>query len=190
MPPTALILEDEPRFRDFLAEVVAGMDCTPVTAATASEALRQIDTNAPDLLLLDLNLPVTDGMTFLDHFRRICPTAPVIIITGFGDLESAKQAIRHNITEFLTKPCDLGQLEQAISRARLRLNPPSAPPTPTPYSEPDTAKPLAIIEREAILSALRASRGNRSTAAKSLGISRRSLYDKITEYERQGCSIP
>lgn len=193
-PPLALILEDEPRYRTFLAEVVRGLNCSAATAGTASEARRIVASDPPDFLMLDLNLPVVDGITFLEEFRRTCPDAPVIIITGFGDLDSARKAIRLGVTEFLTKPCDLGQLEQAVDRALRRLVA-TAPDSTTVESvrEPESRKEapaLVEVEREAILEALRRSGGNRSDAARKLGISRRSLYNKIDEYRREGFTVP
>ena len=187
----ALILEDEPRYRSFLADVLRDMEFVPVQAGTAEEALRQIGTEAPDMLLLDLNLPVTDGMTFLERFREDCPHTPVVIITGFGDLASARKAIRFGVSDFLTKPCDLGQLEAAIDRARRR---PSAGAAETPslgtVPEEASIRSLASMERDAIIQALRSSGGNRSAAARTLGISRRSLYNKITQYIDDGVDVP
>jgi DNA-binding NtrC family response regulator len=191
--PIALVLEDEPRYRTFLAGVLREMECRPVLAATADEAMRHIRETPPDMLFLDLNLPVTDGLTFLEQFRKVCPIAPVVIITGFGDLASARQAIRLGVTDFLSKPCDLGQIELAIDRARklaARTSTPSAPPVATAIAEDDPIRSLAAIEREAILDALRRCEGNRSAAARLLGLSRRTLYNKIAEYQRDGHDVP
>lgn len=186
---SALVLDDEPRYREFLSEVLRGMGCEPAMAGTAAEAARLTRARKPDLLMLDLNLPVTDGISFLEEFRRYCPGARVIVLTGFGDLDSARRAIHLGVTEFLTKPCDLGQLEQAIGRACRG----SAPQVETPLeSAPDldgVARDdlsLASVERGAILRALRECGGNRSEAARRLGISRRSLYNKIAQYRREG----
>lgn len=205
-PLRALILEDEPRFRAFLADVIRDMGCAPVAAGSAAEAMRLIKDAKPDLLLLDLNLPVVDGMTFLERFRELCPLASVIILTGFGDLDAARRAIRLDVSDFLTKPCDLGQIEQAIDRARRRL--PARPAPTATHSATATAttdapppglaaapapmgiRPLDLVERDAILNALRLSRGNRSAAARQLGISRRALYTKLAAYRLQGAEVP
>ncbi len=186
----ALIVEDEPRFRAFLAEVVHGLDMDAATAATASEARRLVRSGAPDLLLLDLNLPVVEGMTFLEEVRAALPSVPVVIITGFGDLDAAKRAIRLGVSDFLTKPCDLGQLEDAIARARTRAVEPARREMAAETKTEPTTPSLAEVEREAILQALSRSRGNRSDAARKLGISRRALYDKISEYRRLGFTVP
>jgi two-component system response regulator PilR (NtrC family) len=192
--PAALVLEDEPRFRALLGDVLRTMDCRPILAATADEADRAIAADPPAMLLLDLNLPVTDGMTYFERFRRGHPDTPVLIITGFGDLPSAKRAIHLGVTDFLTKPCDLGQLELAIDRARRRIPAPptpQAPPIPSaqPAAPTSGLRSLAQIERDAILAAMRGHNNNRSAAARSLGLSRRALYNKLDEYRASGHTV-
>lgn len=188
-----LIVEDEPRYRSFLEDVLRDMDCAPVGAKDAEEALRAIAVEPPELLLLDLNLPLMDGLTLLERFRKIQPETPVVILTGFGDLAAAKNAIRLGVSDFLTKPCDLGQIEMAIDRARRRGRKERveelAARTEAVALTADV-RPLAELERAAIFDALRQSAGNRSEAARRLGISRRSLYNKIGEYERDGYEVP
>jgi two-component system response regulator RegA len=150
-----------------------------------------VRTAPPDFVLLDLNLPVTDGIAFLRQFRDACADAPVVIITGFGSLESARSAIRLGVSEFLSKPCDLDQLEQAISRAQARCAGPSAAARSMRSIEPsDAVRSLAALEREAIIEALRVLNGNRSEAARRLGISRRSLHYKLEGYRQEGFQIP
>lgn len=190
-----LIVEDEPRFRAVLLDALESMNCAPLAVASASEAVRSWQSRSPDLLVLDLNLPVVDGLTLLDQFRAEFATTPVIIITGFGDLPAAQRAINHNVTAFLTKPVHLGEIEHALDRARRRLAQRDAPDPASSTgtkSSPSTAsdRSLAEIERDAILEALRQTRGNRSAAALQLGVSRRALYNKLTQYKHEGHAIP
>lgn len=190
-----LVVEDEARYRDFLLEVLRDMLCEPLGVANAREAQNAIDARTPDVLFLDLNLPVTDGMAFLESFRAKNSDTPVIILTGFGDLQAAQNAIRFGVTEFLTKPCHLGHIERALDRARKQLCNSYTPETAAaPPLDADIVQGEALtldeIERDAILGALRASNGKRSAAATRLGISRRSLYNKIAEYKRAGFEIP
>lgn len=190
-----LIVEDEPRYRAFLTETLRDMQCAAVGAASAREAHAAMEASPPDVLILDLNLPVVDGMTFLEQFRAMHPVAPVIIITGFGDLQSAQRAIHLGVTEFLTKPCHLGDIERAIDRARkqIALRRESGPREHLAHAARDEdgdPRSLAVIEREAILDTLRACGGNRTAAAGRLGISRRALYNKIELYRRDGFDVP
>lgn len=185
-----MIVEDESRYRSFLEDVLRDMDCLPVGAKDAEEALRVIAAEPPDLMLLDLNLPVMDGLTFLERFRRTHPETPVVILTGFGDLAAAKSAIGLGVSDFLTKPCDLGQIEVAIDRARRRGRKGRGESSEVARMDVKGIRPLAELERDAICDALRLSAGNRSEAARRLGISRRSLYNKIGEYEKDGHRVP
>lgn len=197
-----LVVEDEARMRDLLIDVLPGMGYEVIGARIAEEALRLMQQRSADIVVLDLNLPVMDGMTFLDQFRCRWTRTPVIIMTGFGNLESAKRAIRHNVVDFLTKPCHLGEIEEALSRARRLIDQPGAVvdgvkkchealvklstdevdttviiPTPTTLTDAD---------RRLIESALRRHNGNRSAAAAELGISRRTLYNRLAKHERVG----
>ena len=117
-------------------------------------------------------------------------SAPAADVTGFGDLPHAQRAIELGVVAFLTKPCRLGELEQALDRARKRLAPPlpvlDPPPLPVPHASPVT---LEDLERQHILSLLDQHQGNRTLTAKALGISRRTLQYRIAEYERSGVRV-
>jgi len=185
-PMRVLIIEDEDRYRNVLMDVLPEMNCEPISAASAMEAMDILESETPDAVLLDLNLPVMDGMAFLERFRRAHQETPVIILTGVGDLPAAQRAIRFGVTDFLTKPCPLSRIEAALDRARRAM---ARPTTPTerehaePPSRPPRPRSIAEIERDAIRDALRRHRGNRSAAAAELGISRRTLYNRLARYD-------
>jgi len=195
--PRVLVVEDEPRLRALLADELPEMGYDPLTARTAEEARRLIDEYTVDIIILDLNLPVTDGLTLLRALRRDGHTMPVMIMTGFGDLAAAREAIHLDVVEFLTKPCHLGEIEAALDRARRRLAAPAArgfatpqPPDPPYAPAPPSPPTLAESERKLILDALRHHDGNRTATAAALGISRRTLYNKLAEYEADGEFTP
>jgi DNA-binding NtrC family response regulator len=191
-PTTVLVVEDEARYRAFLVDTITAMGCSVFGVASAREAEAHFASSPPTILVLDLNLPVTDGMTLLESFRQRCPDAPVIIITGFGDLAAAQRAIHLDVTEFLSKPCHLGEIECAIDRARRKATEHRRATSPPPHAanHGSDTQPLDVLERGAILKALREENGNRTAAAAKLGISRRSLYNKIATYQRGGFVIP
>ena len=133
--------------------------------------------------MLDLQLPVMGGMDFFEQIAKSWPRTQVIIMTGFGDLESARQAIRLGVVDFISKPFHLSDIETALDRARKRLIATgwveqSVDESPEEESEPTT---LAQIERQAILAALERHAGNRTAAAAELGISRRKLHYWLNE---------
>jgi len=121
-----LVVEDEPRLRELLVRAIPDMGFPVIGTRTAEEALRALASKPCAIMICDLNLPGMDGLTLIEKVRQSSPLIQVIVMTGFGDLASAKQAIRLNVVDFLTKPCHLGELEQSIERARQRL------PRPTP----------------------------------------------------------
>jgi DNA-binding NtrC family response regulator len=182
-----LIIEDEPRLRDLLAEAVRGWDYVPLAARSGEEALRLIDRESVDIVLLDLNLPGRGGIETLAELRRRDVDAPAIVMTGFGDLKAAQQAIELGVAAFLTKPTPLGELESALDRARRQIK----PELPTRSSDAaDTLDPAAMklddVERQHILSALQKNAGNRTATAKELGISRRTLQYRLSAYQQAG----
>jgi two-component system response regulator RegA len=113
----------------------------------------------------------------------------VVILTGFGDLEAAKKAIRLDVVDFLTKPCSLAELETALGRASARrlqrVDRDSAPQSSMP-AESGTPMLLEELERKHILATLQRHAGNRAETATELGISLRTLYYRLGEYQRLG----
>lgn len=182
-----LIVEDESRLRELLQRALSGWGFEAATARSGEEAVRLNDAQPFDIAILDLNLPSMDGLETLRRIRERSPHVQAIILTGFASIESAKQAVHLDVVEFLTKPCHLGELEQAIDRALRRM----APTPPAVLDQPDLPVPAAgvtldEVERQHILAALRRNNGNRTATAQELGISRRTLYYKLEEYQKQG----
>lgn len=185
-PTRVLVIEDETRYREFLVDALGDMHCAPAGVGSAIDAMSALEERVFDVLLLDLNMPVMGGLEYLERFRRRDARTPVIILTGVGDLPSAQEAIRFGVTEFLTKPCPLGRIEAAIDRARRQLASQRDAPAAQGggSSVPAPATTIADLERIAILDSIERHGGNRSAAAKELGISRRTLYNKLELYQR------
>src|SRR5438445_6719836 len=120
-PLRVLIVEDESRLRDMLVRAVTDMGFAASGAASAEAALRHLAEKPADIAILDLNLPGLNGMELFARLRKQHADVQVIVLTGFGDLEAAKQAIHFDAVDFLTKPCALGDLEVSLDRARLRV---------------------------------------------------------------------
>jgi len=192
--PRVLVVEDEPRLRDLLADVVPDMAAgfAVTVARTAEEAARILQVVSHDILILDLHLPGQSGMDFFETLRRTHPQAQVIIMTGFGDLAAARRAIRLDVVDFLGKPCRLAELEVALTRARQRLTHHTARPAPAETPAPANTTPPATLEdleRQQILAALDRNNGNRTLTATQLGISRRTLQYRLSQYAQQGHPI-
>jgi DNA-binding NtrC family response regulator len=202
--PKVLVVEDEARLRELLLRVLPNWGFEAVAARSAEEAMRLAAADPPDILLLDLNLPGEGGLDFFRKVRERWPHIQAIVQTGFASIEAAREAIHLDVVEFLTKPASLGELEQALDRALRRLT--AKPPLVLPEAEgaeeaedspdvPDDApvgaagKTLQEVERQHILATLARNRGNRTATALELGISRRTLYYKLEEYEEQGFEL-
>ncbi|MDX1565146.1 MAG: response regulator [Phycisphaeraceae bacterium] len=187
-----MIVEDEGRLRELLADQLPRMGFEAVPVRTGEHAIKQMEEEACDIVLLDLNLPVMSGLEVLEKIHQRWPQTCVIIMTGFGDLEAAKTAIRYGVVEFLTKPCHLGEIEVALSRAHRELVDPDQPPmlrdqeAEEPSDDPMTVpQTLAEAQRKLIMAAMKRHNGNRTAVAAELGISRRTLYNRLAEYGNQ-----
>jgi two-component system, NtrC family, response regulator AtoC len=115
--PTVLIVEDEPTPRSFLSEILSGKGYGILEAGTLAEAQGQIDVGRPDIILLDIQLPDGSGMNLLERVALENPGMPVIMITGFGDIDLAVEAMQSGAQDFLTKPIDTNRLLKALTRA-------------------------------------------------------------------------
>ena len=113
-----LVVDDERNIRALVASVL-GQDQVEVQgAATGKEGLQMADEVSPDLVLLDLRLPDMDGMDVLRALRTRYPEVAVIIITGFGQIQSAVEAIKVGATDYLEKPFEhVEKLKLAVGRA-------------------------------------------------------------------------
>ena len=181
--PRVLIVDDEPRLRELLLDIIPDMGFAAIAVRSAEEARKLMEHDPQEIVMLDLQLPVMGGMDFFEQIAKCWPRTQVIIMTGFGDLESARQAIRLGVVDFISKPFHLSDIETALDRARKRLIATgwveqSVDESPEEESEPTT---LAQIERQAILAALERHAGNRTAAAAELGISRRKLHYWLNE---------
>ncbi len=189
--PRVLIVEDEGRLRDLLLEEIPDMGFTATAARSGEEASRLMTHDPHEIVLLDLHLPAMGGMDFFEHVRATWPATQVVILTGYGELEAARRAIHLDVVDFLSKPCRLKELETALDRARCRIaspNPGAVLADRTADNPPEVA-PLKQSEREQIISALTKHAGNRTAAAQALGISRRTLHYRLSEYRRQGYDL-
>ncbi|MCX5828101.1 MAG: response regulator [Deltaproteobacteria bacterium] len=106
-----MIVDDEPTLRELLQEYLTMIGYETTTAANGAEALSLIDAFTPDLVLLDLNMPIMDGFSFLGELSRRGAMCRVIIMSSHTDLFSKNAALRLGASDYLTKPFYLFQLD-------------------------------------------------------------------------------
>src|SRR5579872_3845208 len=116
-----LVVDDENRLRDVLTRAIASWGFQVSGARSGEEAMRLWQANKFDISILDLNLPGIGGIELFEKFRELNSEHQVIVLTGFGNLESARASIRLDVVDFLEKPCPLGELEKSLHRATQRL---------------------------------------------------------------------
>ncbi|HQE93894.1 MAG TPA: response regulator transcription factor [Anaerolineae bacterium] len=117
-----LVVDDEAAERITLAEVLRLEGYYVSLAASGEQALAMVRQEAAfDLAILDLRLPGMDGLQLLEGIRRISADTIVILITGYGTLETAVQALRKGAYDFLLKPCPVEEVLTAVRRALSEL---------------------------------------------------------------------
>ncbi len=101
---TILLIDDNETIRDGLAHVVKKMGHTPVTAASGKEGLEKFKAARPDFVITDLKMEGMDGVEVVRSIRELDPDCPAMIITGFGTVETAVEAMKLGAFDFLIKP--------------------------------------------------------------------------------------
>ena len=118
-----LVVDDEADIRESLEDLLGPEGYAVDTAANAAEGLRRIDSSNYDLVLLDLMMPDRSGMEVLREVRERDPLTPVFMITAYGSVEVAVDAIKAGANDYFSKPWDneklLIEIERMISKSRL-----------------------------------------------------------------------
>ena len=99
-----LIVDDERSIREACREVALSLGFAAHVADSAEQAYRLLQTQSIDAVLLDLRLPGVDGLEALRHIKTQRPEALVILVTGYGTVQSAVQAMKHGAYEYVTNP--------------------------------------------------------------------------------------
>lgn len=119
-----LVVDDEANARTALAELLKEEGYSVETAADGFKALSKFEEGHPDLILTDLKMPGMDGVELLQKVRQGDPDVEVVVMTAFGAVDTAVQAMRAGATDYLTKPLNMDELvlvlERALERRRLR----------------------------------------------------------------------
>ena len=115
-PPRILVVDDDNNLRWVIQTQLEQMGYAVATAADGVTALEAMEKQPPALVLTDLKMPGMSGMELLERIRRDYPEIPVLIMTAFGTIQSAVQAMRAGAYDYLTKPIDYDELAMSVSR--------------------------------------------------------------------------
>ncbi|MCC6546831.1 sigma-54-dependent Fis family transcriptional regulator [Candidatus Sumerlaeota bacterium] len=117
MTATILMIEDDKNFRQVVSYALKQAGYSVVTAQDGREGLAMLTTEKPDVVLCDVKMPVMDGMAFLAEKQALRNDTPVIMVTAFGSIEGAVEAMKAGAFDFVTKPINQDVLRMAVSRA-------------------------------------------------------------------------
>ena len=114
---TILVADDEENVRNLLYEILEEEDYNVIEAKNGLEAVKAVNEKYPDCVLLDVRMPVMDGMEAFLKIRDIAPDLPVIFITAYGSSDIAIKAMKKGAYDYLTKPFDIDEIKIKIKKA-------------------------------------------------------------------------
>ena len=117
MSHTILVVDDEPKLREVLAATLQELGYQTRTAGSGAAALEQFENEPADLVLSDLRMPGMSGQQLLAELRRRAPNVPVVLMTAYGTVKDAVQAIKDGAFDYISKPFELDELEATIAKA-------------------------------------------------------------------------
>lgn len=170
---SALVADDDDLFRGRLGRALESRGWETLLASNTSQALDAAEEHAPDLAIVDLRLGSENGLDIVRKLRALDPTMFILMLTGWGSIATALEAVRGGANHYLSKPVDADQIITVFN---------SSPVTGIDPNPPSSVPSLARVEWEHIQRVIADCGGNISQAARALGIHRRSLQRKISKY--------
>lgn len=171
-PKSIILVDDNVVLRDRLAIAFQERGYEVSVAGNYDEAVSIFSKKPSELAVLDLRMPGKPGLVLLQTLKSLSPNTKFLILSGFGSIATAIDAIRLGATNFLPKPADADDILNAFARGDGEID--------VPEGEEDIPVPtLAQAEWEHIHRILADCGGNISEAARRLGIHRRSLQRKL-----------
>ena len=166
-----LIVEDDDVLRPRLARAFRERGFEVREAPDVETALESGRSDPPEYALVDLRLGTRSGLEVVRGLAELDPATAIVVLTGYGSIATALEAVRLGATHYLTKPADVDDVLAAFARGAGGAS-----------SAPDSTPTLARVEWEHINRVLSDCGGNVSQAARILGIHRRSLQRKLSKY--------
>lgn len=170
MGRSILVVDDDTVFRNRLAQAFEHRDYQSIQAGTISEA-RRCFADQPDFAVIDLCLPDGTGLSLVQDAMRLAPSCKTVVLTGFGTITTAVEAIKSGAVNYLTKPVNADEILAALQSMGGQPSPSRALPLPT-LEQQEWAHIQRVIDQ---------CEGNVSKAAKVLGLHRRSLQRKLAK---------
>ncbi len=172
MNEAILLIEDDATFSATLARALKRRGYEVFAAATPEAAIDQAGAEAPDWIVLDLNLAGASGLGLIPRLREVLPEARIVVLTGYASISTAVDAIKLGAVQYLAKPVDVDTLLRAFSHQATAAAPAELSPPAVPMS-------VDRMEWEHIQRVLREHEGNISATARALNMHRRTLQRKL-----------
>lgn len=173
-PTSILVVDDDEVFRRRLARAFEDRGYDVRTADGYDAAVAAAEEESPEQAVVDLRMEGRSGLELVQALRRIDPSTRIVVLTGYGSIATALEAVRLGAAHYLTKPADVDAILAGFRRKDLGPDAPPAALAEVPS--------LARVEWEHIHRVLADCEGNISEAARKLGIHRRSLQRKLSKY--------
>lgn len=163
-----LVVDDDLSFRTRLVRALEAREFAACDAGSGDNALESARRTRPHRAVVDLRMPGMSGLELVRQLIHLDPEIQVVVLTGYGSIATAVEAVRLGAIDYLQKPADTDQILQAFDRDEAAAAPENSPT-------------LARVEWEHIHRVLSDCQGNISEAARRLGLHRRSLQRKLAK---------
>ena len=201
--PSVWVVDDDASIRWVLEKALSDVGWRITVFDNASDVLRQVQSDNPDIIITDIRMPGTDGLELLRYLNDRRPSLPVIVMTAHPDLKDALSAYRPIAFEYLAKPFDLDEAVGLVQRALDKQSKTGSPNAAAPVEPLSWEQQLENIvqkkldlgqseildemgpqfERVLLQTALSFTRGRKQEAARRLGWGRNTLTRKLKELQ-------
>lgn len=171
MSRQVLIVDDDGPFRERLARALEQRGVVCCAVSTGTEAVAQLKATEFDGAILDLRMPAMSGLELVAALIAVRPSISVVLLTAYGSIATALEAVRLGARDFLVKPADADTILAALDGRR-----------PQREQAPPEVPTLDRVEWEHIGRVLADCGGNITQAARLLGLDRRTLQRKLGKY--------
>jgi len=172
-PSSILLVDDDDTFRERLARALRERGFQVTTAADMPAALAAAAASPPDFAVVDMRMPRGTGQEVIEGLASISPGTKAVVLSGYGSIASAVQAMNKGARHYLSKPIDADELVATL----MKLDGPPENP-----ARIESTPSLARAEWEHIQRVLADCGGNISEGARRLGVARRTLQLKLKKY--------
>ncbi|MEM6960271.1 MAG: response regulator [Myxococcota bacterium] len=169
-----LLVDDDDRFRTRLEQAFRSRGYSVYAADCAASARSAVRDHSIDFVVLDLRLREESGLDLLADLLKCDPDLSIVLLTGYGSIATAIEAVKRGAIHYLTKPVDVDDILRVFTSAASRDK--------AAVEIPATVPSLARVEWEHINAVLTDCEGNVTRAARALGMHRRTLQRKLAKY--------